>query len=73
MRVTNVPAGNGQNIPGPAPAGQLGRRRFLVAGSAAAALIGSPAARSLTGALARHAGRAWPARESAANPAATGS
>jgi Domain of unknown function (DUF1929)/Glyoxal oxidase N-terminus len=72
MRVTNAPAGNGQNIPGHTAAGQLGRRRFLVAGSAAAALIGGPSARSLIGAP-RHHGRSGPARETAANPAATGS
>ena len=73
MRVTNVPADNGQDIPGQNPAGQLGRRQFLVAGSAAAALIGGPSARSLTGTSARHTGRSRPARETAASPAATGS
>jgi Domain of unknown function (DUF1929)/Kelch motif/Galactose oxidase, central domain len=72
MGVTNVPADNGQNIPGQTAAGQLGRRRFLVAGSAAA-LIGAPSARSLIGALPRHRRRSGPAREMAANPAATGS
>ncbi len=73
MRVTNVPAGNGQNIPGQTAARQLGRRRFLVAGGAAAALIGGPSARSLIGAPARPAGRPGRARDRATNPAATGS
>jgi hypothetical protein len=73
MQVENVPAGNGQNIPGETAAGQLGRRRFLVAGGAAAALIGGPSARSLIGAPARHTGRSGRPREAAANPAATGS
>jgi len=73
MRVTNVPADNGRNIPGQTAAGQLGRRRFLVAGGAAAALIGAPPARSLIGAPARHTGPSGRAPETATNPAATGS
>ena len=73
MQVENVPADNGQNIPGKTAAGQLGRRRFLAAGGAVAALIGGPSARSLIGAPARHPGRSGRARETAANPAATGS
>ena len=73
MQVTNVPADNGQNIPGQTTARQLGRRWFLVAGSAAAALIGGPSARSMIGALPQHRGRSGPARQTAANPAATGS
>jgi hypothetical protein len=73
LRVTNVPPDNGQNITGQTANDQLGRRRFLIAGSAAAALIGGPSALSLIGALPRHRGRSGPARETAANPAATGS
>ena len=73
MRVANVPGDNGQNIPGQTAAGQLGRRRFLVAGGAAAALIGGPSARSLIGAPARRAGRSARARDRVTNPAATGS
>ena len=67
------PADNGQNIPGQSAAGQLGRRRFLVAGGAAAALIGGPSARSLIGVPARHTRRSGRARETATNPAVTGS
>jgi hypothetical protein len=73
MRVTNVPADNGQNIPGQTAAAQLGRRRFLVAGGTAAALIGGPSAWSLTGAPARHTGHSGKARETAPDPAAIGS
>jgi hypothetical protein len=73
MQVTNVPADNGQNIPGQTTARQLGRRWFLVAGSAAAALIGGPSARYNIRALPQHRGRPGPARQTAANPAATGS
>ena len=71
--MTNVPADNGQNIPGQTAAGQLGRRRFLVAGGAAAALMGGRLARPLIGGPARHSGRLRRAREMAADPAASGS
>ena len=73
MRVTNAQAGHGQSVPGQTAAGQLSRRGFLLAGGAAAAPFGGPVGRSLIGAPARHAGRSGPARETAANPAATGS
>jgi len=71
--VTNVLADNGQNIPGQTAAGQLGRRRFLVVGGAAAALMGGRLARSLIGGPARHSGRSRRARDMAADPAAIGS
>ena len=51
----------------------MDRRQFLVAGGAAAALIGGSSARSLLGAPARPTGSSGPAREAAADPAATGS
>ena len=73
MRIANIPADNGQNIPRQTAAGQLGRRRFLIAGGAAAALIGGPPARALIGGPARHTGRSGRARGKATNPAATGS
>jgi hypothetical protein len=71
--VTNFPADNGQNIPGQTAGGLLGRRRFLVAGGAAAALMGGRLARPLIGGPARHSGRSRRAREMAADPAASGS
>jgi hypothetical protein len=64
---------NGQNIPGLTAARQLSRRRFLVGGGAAAALIGGPLAGSLVGAPARHTGRSGRPSEMASNPAVTGS
>jgi len=82
MQVTNVPSDNGQEIPGQAAAGQLGRRRFLAAGGAAAALIGAPSARSLIGAPSarsligapsRRAGRLGPTPKTGINRAAIGS
>ena len=71
MRIRNIPPDNGQGIPGDAAAGQLGRRRFLAAGGAAAALIGAP--RSLTGVPARRAGRLTPTPGTAINRASIGS
>jgi hypothetical protein len=73
MRATNAPADNGQDFLGQTVDRELDRRRFLVAGSAVGALVGGPSVRSLIGGLLRHRGRSGPARETPANPAATGS
>jgi hypothetical protein len=72
MRVPGMPANDGQAAAGPAP-GHLGRRQFLIAGGAAAALAGGSPARSLFGAPVTRAGPAAPRARAAAGPAATGS
>jgi Domain of unknown function (DUF1929)/Kelch motif len=68
MRVPGSPAHDKQTAGEPAPR-QLGRRQFLVAGGAAAAVLGGSSARSLVGAPASGSARARPA---AADPAVTG-
>jgi hypothetical protein len=63
MRVPGIPARDKQTAAGPT-SGHLGRRQFLVAGGAAAALFGAPVARTSATA---------PRARAAADPAATGS
>jgi hypothetical protein len=73
MRLTDFPADNGQNVSRLTAAKRLSRRRFLVAGGTAAALIGGSPARSLTGAPTQQSDRSGRASEMASNPAVTGS
>jgi hypothetical protein len=73
MRVPGIPADGKQTAAEPAR-GQLGRRQFLVAGGAAAALAGGSSARSLFGGPAARTAAAAPRRARAvAATAATGS
>ncbi len=73
MRVPGIPADGKQTAAEPAR-GQLGRRQFLIAGGAAAALAGGSSARSLFGAPAARTAAAAPRRARAvAATAATGS
>jgi hypothetical protein len=72
MRVLGIPADGKQTAAEPAR-GQLGRRQFLIAGGAAAALAGGSSARSLFGAPAARTAAAAPRRARAvAATAATG-